>query len=575
MKKVRTRIHKRAKTERIYEPVHNVTELCRVIEGHGDKVLFSYFRADHVLSDMTYGEFAALVRRTAAGLTELGFAGKKIAVIGETCPEWICSYLAIMVSGGVVVPMDRELSPDEIVKFMNWVGADAIAYAPSLNETMAKLSNEGTGISAFFPFTDTEKKDNVICFGDIGAAGDKAVEAGWDFPDASDRENELAEYLFTSGTTGSSKCVMLSQKNVFSTVTCACETVEFFPDDTIVSVLPMHHTYELMCTLAAMDYGTHVCITDSLSHVIKNFKRFKPTGLVLVPLFVNTMYKKIWAEAKKKGKTNALKAGMIASGTLGAAGIDIRRKVFGEVLDAFGGRLNKIVSGGAPLDPIMIDAFEHFGVSVYEGYGITECSPLAAVTPYYARKYGSVGPAVPCCELRISEENSSVGEAGYLCGEIEVKGDNVMMGYYDNDEANAAAFTEDGWFRTGDIGYLDDDGYLFITGRQKSVIVLENGKNVFPEEIEEYLSQIELIAESVVVGRNPDGGKIELTAIVYPNYEKFPKDADEETVMRTLEHEIAVMNRKLPSFKRIMRIEIRSTEFEKTSARKIKRHLVS
>ena len=573
-KKVNVKIHRKAMTERKFERAMNARELCEIIESRADRVLFSYFTFEHKLADMTYGEFGAMIKSAAAGLTSLGYAGKKIAVIGEASPEWICMYLAILVTGGVAIPMDRELAPEEIEKFLKWVDADGIAYAPSLENSIAKVRESSDTLSIYIPFAGDERKSSVISVSKLIAIGEPSVEAGYEYPDISDKYEEVAEYLFTSGTTGSSKCVMLSQKNIFSVVAGACETCDFSEDDTIVSVLPMHHTYELMCILAEMSYGMHICINDSLSHVIKNFKLFKPTGLVLVPLFIYTMYKKIWAEAKKKGRENALKAGIIASGTMKAAGIDLRRKVFAQVLDAFGGRLKKIICGGAALDPLMIAAFENFGISIYEGYGITECSPLAAVTPYYARKYGSVGTPVPCCELRIDPEICEIGDKGYLTGEIQVKGDNVMLGYFDNPAANADVFTPDGWFRTGDVGYIDDDGYLFITGRQKSVIVLENGKNVFPEEIEEYISHIEEIAECVVVGRPAGDNKVELTAVVYPNYARFTDNISEDNIRRSLEHSIATMNRKLPTFKRVMKIEVRNTEFEKTHTKKIKRHLV-
>ncbi len=573
-KKVKVKIRKKAKTERIFDYVSNARELCNVIESREDRVLFSYFTFDHRLADMTYSEFGKMVKCASAGLTSLGYAGKKIAIIGEASPQWLCMYLSVLATGGIVIPMDRELAPEEIDKFLKWVDADGIAYSPALENNISKVRESSEQISLYIPFAGDERKSSVVSVSKLIEIGIPSVEAGYDYPDNSERYDEACEYLFTSGTTGSSKCVMLSERNIFSVVMGACDTVDFTPDDTVVSVLPMHHTYELMCVLAEMAYGIHVCINDSLSHVIKNFKLFKPTGLVLVPLFIYTMYKKIWAEAKKGGRENLLKAGIIASGTMKAAGIDIRRKVFAEVLAAFGGKLKKIICGGAALDPLMIEAFENFGVSIYEGYGITECSPLAAVTPYYARKYGSVGLPVPCCEVRIDPDAEEIGDRGYVTGEIHVKGDNVMIGYFDNPAANADAFTPDGWFRTGDVGYIDDDGYIFITGRQKSVIVLENGKNVFPEEIEEYISHIEEIAECVVVGREAEGNKVELVAVVYPNLAKFTDNADEDSVRRSLEHSIAAMNRKLPTFKRVMKIEVRGSEFEKTHTKKIKRHLV-
>lgn len=571
-RKVKVKVHKKPKTKRIYDNVGDVLELCEVMKKHGDKKLFSYFDKNHKLSDITYKEFENMINAAAAEINALGLAGAKIAIIGETSPEWHCMYLATLASGGVAIPMDRELAVNEISGFLDWVKADAIAYSESFHDKFKSLRENHSSLKTFIPFTgEYDGDEKIVSFKNLIDAGRVEIENGYEYPRPVDRE-KMAEMLFTSGTTGSSKCVMLSQKNIFSVVMSAAETVDFGPEDVVVSVLPVHHTYELAINLTEMVYGINICINDSLSHTLKNFKLFKPTGLILVPLFVYTMHKKIWSEARRSGKENKLKVGIIAAGTMKAAGVDFRRKIFAEVLDAFGGRLEKIICGGAPLDPLMIEAFENFGVSIYEGYGITECSPLASVTPYYARKYGSVGPTVPCCNARI--DATGVNDFGYEEGEIQIKGDNVMLGYYDNDEANAEVFTDDGWFCTGDVGYMDDDGYIFITGRKKSVIVLENGKNVFPEEIEEYLSHIEKISECVVIGRGGAGEKIDLTAVIYPNYDEFAEDVDDDTVQRALEHEITVLNRKLPSFKRIMRIEIRHSEFEKTTSKKIKRHLV-
>jgi long-chain acyl-CoA synthetase len=252
-------------------------------------------------------------------------------------------------------------------------------------------------------------------------------------------------------------------------------------------------------------------------------------------------------------------------------GIDKRRELFGEVLGAFGGRLEKIICGGAALNPKMIDFFETIGVSIYEGFGITECSPLTNVTPYYARKPGSVGPAVPCCQVRI-EPDGNLSDTGFETGEVQVKGTNVMLGYYGDAEATAQAFTEDGYFRTGDIGYMDADGYLYITGRSKSVIVLENGKNVFPEEIEEYLEPLEQIAECVVVGRVINGSTT-LVALIYPAAE-WAKDKTNEEMEKFFLSELAKINQNLASFKQVNRVEIVDHEFEKTTSRKIIRYLV-
>lgn len=569
----------RRRMERVLPHIWDVTDLCDIIERHGNKTLFRYYEGKDIQS-MTYATFGTQVREAAAAFTAMGLCGEKIAVIGETSPQWVCTYLGALAAGCVIVPMDKELDTEEIRRFIAMVDARAIVYSKSFNEKFIKSISDGdTGIRYFIPITpayDSSFDNKVIAFDQLLTCGRERVERdGYHYPIVRNRE-KLAEMLFTSGTTGTSKCVMLCQKNIFAAVNAAVETVCFSADDVVVSVLPIHHTYELMCILAEMVYGIEICINDSLRHVMKNFQLFKPTGLVLVPLFINTMYAKIWSEAKKSKKETILKAGLATSKTLMAVGIDARRKIFKSVLDAFGGRLDHIICGGAKLNPDLIAAFEDFGISIFEGCGITECSPLTCVTPYFARKYGSVGPAVPCCRVRIDEKTGSgENEEGYVEGEIQIKGDNVMLGYYNNPEANEAAFTTDGWYRTGDIGYMDGDGYVYITGRMKSVIVLENGKNVFPEEIEEYLGKIDTICESVVVGRKaPDSDAIILTAVVFPAYDKFPTGASEELIRESIRNSINAMNRRLPGFKQVKAVEYRQTEFEKTTSKKIKRHLV-
>ena len=567
------KIHRSPKTERRYDRVTDIVDFCRVLEKHGDRIAFSYFDKERNVVDLTYAKLNAKILRIAAGLTEAGLNKKRIAIIGPSSVEWIASYVAVLVTGGVAIPMDRELDVSAISEFLATVDADAIVYANTFNGKFDEMMANHKSLSTFIAVDPDEAeaaKEKVLPLADIIANGKIAVRRGYRFPRV-ENSDALAEFLFTSGTTGSSKCVMLSQKNILSVVNAAAESVDFVPEDRIVSVLPLHHTYELAVMLAALLYGMQVCINDSLTHVLKNFKLFKPTGLVLVPLFIYTMYKKIWAEAKKSGRDKVLKIGIGASRALKTIGIDKRRELFAEVHENFGGNLKKIICGGAALNPKMIEFFENLGISIYEGFGITECAPLTFVTPYYARKYGSVGPAVPCCQGRI--EGEDYNEHGYIEGEIQIKGDNVMLGYYQNPEATEAAFTDDGWFRTGDIGYMDEDGYFYITGRLKTVIVLENGKNIFPEEIEEYLGSIERIAECVVVGRE-SGETVVLTALVYPDYTKYPEGVTEEEVYADLEKAIAQINKKLPSYKQIKKIELRETEFEKTTSKKIKRHLV-
>ena len=573
MKPTAVKIHRRPKTERKYERVAHALDLLRVIDKHGDKIAFSYFGPKRKLLEMTYAEFGALIKNIAAGLTEQGYAKKRIALVGETSVEWLATYLAVLAIGGVAIPMDKELEISVIEDFLKSVDADAVLYSESFNGKFENAMENHASLSLFLPIAPDEKElagKGVVAFSTLVEKGIVAVRKGYTYPPVENRE-AMCEMLFTSGTTGTSKIVMLSQKNIFSVVSSAAETVDFSPEDTVVSLLPVHHTYELACLLAEMDYGIHICINDSLTHVLKNFKIFKPTGLVLVPLYVYTFYKRIWSEAKKSGRDKKLKLGLGVSRAMNTVGIDKRRDIFAEVLNSFGGRLCKIICGGAALNPRMIEFFNNLGISIYEGFGITECSPLVFVSPYYAQKYGSVGPAVPCCQARIDGEDRN--DKGYLEGEIQVKGDNVMLGYYKNPEANELAFTEDGWFRTGDVGYMDADGYFYITGRMKSVIVLENGKNVFPEEIEEYLGNIDEIAECAVIGRQ-SGETVTLVALIYPDYTKYPEGKPDKEIEQDIEAKILAMNKNLPTYKQVKKTELRNTPFEKTTSRKIKRHLL-
>ena len=562
------------KTERRYTPAPTMKAYMGNLEAHGDKVLYRYY-ADATcrkINDMTYKTFTQNVKHIAAAFQTLGLAGKRIAIIGDTSPAWVASYLATVAGGSVAIPMDKELQFSEILGFLSASEADAIVYSKGFNAKFDEVVGSHDSVKYFIPVDPADmpsrEAEGVIPFDRLLAMGKEVQE--YDFPTISDT-NRMAEMLFTSGTTGTSKCVMISEKNILAAMNSACETVEFFPEDTIVSVLPIHHTYELCCMLAGMNYGMTVGINDSIKHALKSFANYAPTGLVLVPLFLETMYKRIWDEAERKGKAKTLRFGLKLSHFLRTFGIDIRKKLFGEILAAFGGRLCKVVCGGAPLNPEIVSKFDEFGVTIMEGYGITECSPLISVNPYFALKRNSVGPAVPCCTVRIDDAKKN--DKGFMEGEIVVKGDNVMLGYYRNDAENAKAFTEDGWYRTGDIGYMDADGYIFITGRKKSVIVLENGKNVFPEEVEEYLGRISGILESVVVGRTNEDGHVTLTAIVVPDPTLFPGLSQAE-IEEKIKADIHQMNKKLVAFKQVKAVEFRAEPFEKTTSRKIKRHLV-
>ncbi len=554
--------------------IRSLADLISQMKERGAKTAFR-FPEGKSFSSLSYADFADKVLAIAAGLTQKGLAGKRIAIIGETSPEWVAAYLGVIVAGGVAVPMDKELAIREIEGFLSGIDAEAIVYSAAFHDKFAPARESHPTLKTFIPFTQPTgeiQDERVLPLPELMVAGNTAVAAGYPAPERN--PEDLAVMLFTSGTTGTSKCVMLCEKNVCAATNSACATVDFSDADTTLSVLPLHHTYELTIMLASLTLGVTISINDSLRHLSRNLREFRPTRMILVPLFVNALYKKIWDEAKKQKKEGKLRRALAFSEFLRHLGIDLRKKLFSGVLSAFGGRLCMIISGGAPLNVKMIKGFDALGIQICEGYGITECSPLISVNPYFAPKPGSVGPAVPSCRTRIAPSGEKAGN-GYDLGEIQVKGDNVMLGYYHNDEENQKAFTEDGWYRTGDIGYMDKDGYIFITGRMKSVIVLENGKNVFPEEIEEYLAGIPEIGEAVVVGRKgEDGETVLLTAIVYPNPEFFPEGSDREAAYSLIFGKINELNRSLPSFKKIKALELRETEFEKTTSKKIKRQLV-
>ena len=563
----------RKKTVRNFEKIESISQFAQKLEGFGERTAYRYFDRQRNLQTMTYAQLSQQIKKQAAGYAAAGLAGKRIAVIGETSVEWVCSYVSAIAAGGVAVPMDKELDVEEIKGFFEFARVDAVVYSRLFNEKFADLAEKHPTVQVQIPMDpEVAEAPGILPYAKLIEMGEAGVKEGYAYPAVTDL-NRMVEMLFTSGTTGSSKCVMLCEKNIVSVVNSACDTVDFSPEDAIVSVLPIHHTYELAIMLAGLNYGMNIAINDSIKRVLKNFALFQPTGLVLVPLFVTTMNKRIWDEARKGGKEKLLRGLVKVSRGLRHINIDLRKVFFKQITGAFGGRLEKIVCGGAPLNPELAETFSEFGIDISEGYGITECAPLIAVNPYFAPKKGSVGPSVPCCTVRIDADHKN--DLGFDEGEIQVKGDNVMLGYYNNPTETAKVFTEDGWFCTGDIGYMDEDGYIFITGRKKYVIVLENGKNVFPEEIEEYLDRLDCVAESVVLGRkSEESGEITLTALVYPQLDQFPDAKDHEAIEAEIREQIAKMNRKLVGYKQVRAVEFRYEPFEKTTSRKIKRHLV-
>lgn len=551
--------------------VSNLKELVEVCASdYGDKPLYKYKENKEILS-FSYNMLKQSVDKLGTAFCEMGLMGKNIAVIGEGSPYYMVAYYAAANGGGAAIPLDKELDAQTIADFAVIANAEAIVYTASFNKKIAKIAECATSVKYFIPISpssDFNADEKFIPLSLLLEKGATALNNGnRAFIDFVPSPDSVAALIFTSGTTGTSKCVQLTQKNLASNANACVDGTHFCSDDTFVSVLPMNHSYEVTTEhLALARYGCTTYLNDSIRNALKSFTMFKPTSLLLVPLFVETIHKRIWLTIDKEGKRKKVEKAVKISNALRKIGIDMRRIFFKEILDALGGNIRMIICGGAPLSKQLIRDFDSFGITICEGYGITECSPLVAVNRYNKRRIGSVGTAVIGCEVKIDKKPEEE------TGEILVKGDNVMLGYLNNPTANAEVFTDDGWFKTGDIGYIEN-GYIFITGRKKNLILLSNGKNVFPEELEEHLSHNDIVGESVVLARKNDAGEQVITAIVYPNQELISNMTEDE-VHDAVKAAIEATNKKLPLFKHIQAFDIRATEFEKTTTKKIKRYLI-
>lgn len=554
-----------------------VTDLLQLVrtgaECFGEKDIYVY-QENKQEKHLSYRENYERVLWFGTALCHYDLAGKKIAVVGDTHPSYMTAFFATIASNSTIVPLDKDLNDDALIDFMNIAEVSAVVYTASFNRRLINYADRLPTVKYFIPIIDEGEdcaKDNVIAFNELLEIGRMLYEGGnTAFTDIEPDLDHLAAILFTSGTTGTSKGVMLTHRNFVAATNGSDQSMtQFNRKNVFVDCLPMNHSYEITCgQLAIQNLGATMVINDSIKNVLRNFVKYKPNALMLVPLYVETMYKKIWSEIDKKGMKKKVRTAMKISDALLKVGIDMREKFFSQITGALGGNLKIIVVGGAPMRPEIISDFRSFGIYILEGYGITECSPLVAVNRLGSERPHSVGPAVECCQVRIDKQ------PGEETGEIVVKGENVMVGYYNNPEATAAVFTDDGWFRTGDIGYMDKDGYIYITGRKKNVIILSNGKNVFPEEIEEHLSdRSDVIGESVVLGRPNASGETVITAVIYPNPD-FSKGKTKEEVEAAVREAVTEVNKSLPVYKQVRDTELRDTEFEKTTTRKIKRFLV-
>ncbi len=525
--------------------VRTVKQLVQNGVSKGYDEVLVYYQVNKTVRKKTFGEFDRDTKAFGSYLFSHGIKDCKIAILGENSYYWFMTFISVLNGGCVAVPLDKEMPADDLIKHITVCECKAIIYSDSYSDVAEKFkANKNVKAEYFIPMSKLPK---------YIYEGEDLLDGGYtEYLEKTVNEDDLAAVVFTSGTTGKSKGVMLTHRNITADVVATCQCVKA---RNAVLVLPFNHTFSWASALfAAFLYIDHGYICPNLKNVVGDFKEYKPQNFAAVPMVVEMIYKKIWETAEKQGKADLLKKGLKISEALLKIGIDIRKKLFSEVLSNFGGKLEVIICGGAALDIDYQKGLFDLGITVINGYGITECSPVVAVNRNEYFKLGSCGQALPCNEIKIynPDENG--------IGEIYVKGSNVMKGYYNDPEETEAAFDGE-WFKTGDYGRIDNEGFLFITGRKKNLIILGNGKNISPEEIEEKLVKIDFVKECLVY--EEDGviaAEFFLDEDNYPNAKALINSA------------VNKYNSESAISKRIGKIKTRDTEFPKTTTLKIKRN---
>lgn len=549
-----------------FKDFRELTEISA--ERYGDKLAYSYKekRTDKELKTRTFIEVRDECRALGTEVIELGLKGEKAAIVGANCYGWIISYYSLMAAGAVTVPIDAKLPAQDIIGIVNKSKCTAVFYTANIAEKVGEI-RENCPTVKYFVAIKGNPAENDRTISELIESGKKLLDDGnTEYLDAEIDPDKLASIVFTSGTTGKGKGVMLTQGNIARDIVQAMYNFKVSPKT--VAVLPFHHTFgSTINVVAHLALGSHVYISGGIKYFAAEMKEQQPTHLILVPLFVETLYKKIWATAEQNGKTGALKAMIKFSNALRKVGIDRRRYLFSSSIHSvFGGKLEFIICGGAKLNTDIIDFFDSIGITILNGYGITECSPLISCNRNEYQKYGSVGVPIVGEEVKIADPDEN-GE-----GEICVKGVNVMLGYYEDPDATSAAFDEEGYFKTGDYGKLDGDGWIYITGRLKNLIIFSNGKNVYPEEIESEISKIPGVNEVVVYAgesvSNPEREVI--VAEIFPDTDVLKSRGIEDAKLYFNEA-IKDVNARTVSYKAVGYVKLREEEFPKNTSQKILR----
>lgn len=525
---------------------------------------------------ISYEKMGEDIKALGTSLMNLGLSGKKVAVIGENSYYWAIAYFAVINGVGTIVPIDRELKSIEIANLLKRAKVSAVIYSSKMNSVMDEIlqMEDMKGVITYPISMDISDDDEgILSLKRLIGRGNELLSWGdRRYLDVEIDENAMAAILFTSGTTGMAKGVMLSHKNIVSNAVNMSYYVKVPEKGTGLSVLPMHHTYEMTChVITGLYQGLSIAICEGLKHIQKNMVECQANIMLAVPLVFEMMHKKILKKAKESGGEAKLKKMMNISKKFKLYNKgNMARKIFSKVHTVTGGQMKQFIAGGAAINPEVIDDYEAMGFPMIQGYGMTECAPIIAVNKDRYSKSAAVGLVVPNTEVKIFNPD----EKGI--GEIICRGPSVMLGYYEDERSTREAI-KDGWLHTGDYGYFDDEGFLYVSGRKKSVIVTKNGKNIFPEEVEYYLTENDVIKEALVHGvvkeRNDD---VVIKASVYPNYEAIFEEnpnATDYDIKDMIEEIIEKTNNKMPSYKQIKRFYIRKNEFEKTTTKKIKRFL--
>lgn len=517
---------------------------------------------------ISYAQLADDVNALGTALIHRGLKDRKIAVMSENRYDWVLSYYAVACGVGVIIPLDRELPPAELVNLLSRARASALIYSKKQKKTVEAAVADLSFVEYLIDMDEgVHQWRNLSLQGLLEEGRQLLAEGDRSYLDAEIDPNGLMGIYFTSGTTGRSKGVMLSHRNICANVENMLRRMHIDTQSKILSVMPIHHTFEFTCSIiTCLSQGSCVCFADGLKYIQKNLKEDNPTVMLGVPLVFETFHKRIMTAARLGGKEEKLKQGMRLNALLQKIGMDRSRTLFKDIYNIIGTSIQVFIVGGAPMDPQIIRDFRVLGVNMFEGYGLTETSPIIAMNADYREKPGAAGAPLNGTEIRIDDPDDSG------VGEILAKTESRMLGYFEDPEETAKVLLPDGWLATGDYGYIDNEGFLHVTGRKKNVIVTKNGKNIFPEELEYLLNKSDYIKESVVWGDEDEQlGDLIITAEIVTDPD-FVKDLTEEEIQRIIKEEVEKVNNSTTSYKRIRKFNLREEEFEKTTTRKIKRH---